>query len=90
MKIQPAKNKILLERLETTEREGIILSDTFTEKAQVCVILDVGEEVNKYQAGDQVVISRWVSGDIELDGKTFTFVEQDDILGKIIKEDDAA
>jgi len=92
MNIQPIGRRVLVERLEPEEikKGGIIIPDTAKEKPQQAKVIAVAkpgkdEEPMQVKKGDKILFSKYAGAEIEMDGKEYLMMQEDDILG-IIKE----
>ena len=92
MKIQPIGRRVLVERLEPEEikKGGIIIPDTAKEKPQQGKVIAVAkpgkdEEPMQVKKGDKILFGKYAGTEIEMDGKEYLMMQEDDILG-IIKE----
>jgi chaperonin GroES len=91
MKVVPLNDKILLERIEaeTTTSGGILLPDTAKEKPKQGKVIAVGEgkvldggKRSSFQVkiGDRVLFSAYSGNEIEVEGKDYLIVTEDDLL----------
>lgn len=90
MIIKPTEDRVLIKMTEAEEttKSGIILAGTAKEKPQIGEIIEVGpgglvdgKEVKMYvQKGQKVLISKYSSNDVKIDGVEYSFVRQSDIL----------
>lgn len=92
MKIKPLGDRILVQRLEEEEikKGGIIIPDTAKEKPMQAKVIAVGTgkkdengktipfEVSK---GDKILVGKYAGTDIELDGKEYLILREEDVLG---------
>lgn len=92
MKIQPIGRRVLVERLEPEEikKGGIIIPDTAKEKPQQGKVIAVAkpgkeEEPMQVKKGDKILFGKYAGTEIEMGGKEYLMMQEDDILG-IIKE----
>ncbi len=92
MKIQPIGRRVLVERLEPEEvkKGGIIIPDTVKEKPQQGKVIAVAkpgkdEEPIQVKKGDKILFSKYAGTEIEMDGKEYLMMQEDDILA-VIKE----
>jgi chaperonin GroES len=94
MKVIPLNDKIVVERLEADEKTagGIVLPDTAKEKPKQGRVLKLGEgkllETNKRSAfqvkeGDRVLFTSYAGTEVNVDGKEFLIMTEDDILAVI-------
>ena len=90
MTIKPTEDRVLIKMTEAEEttKSGIILAGAAKEKPQIDEIIEVGpgglvdgKEVKMYvQKGQKVLISKYSSNDVKIDGVEYSFVRQSDIL----------
>ncbi|MBQ8787753.1 MAG: co-chaperone GroES [Oscillospiraceae bacterium] len=90
MIIKPTEDRVLIKMTEAEEttKSGIILAGAAKEKPQIGEIIEVGpgglvdgKEVKMYvQKGQKVLISKYSSNDVKIDGVEYSFVRQSDIL----------
>ena len=92
MKIKPLNDRILVARLEEEQKSagGIIIPDTAKEKPQEGKVVEAGpgklDDSGKripmqVKKGDRVLFSKYAGNDVKIDGKEYTFMREDDILG---------
>ena len=90
MKLKPMADNVLLKQHEAAETSvgGIILAAANKEKPAIYEVVSVGpgtkDVVMEIQAGDKVVVSKFVGTEIKLDGIDYKFVKQDDILAVVL------
>ena len=89
MKLKPMADNILLKAAEAQETtaSGIILATTTKEKPAIYEVVSVGpgtkDVTMTINAGDRVVVSKFVGTDITLDKVDYKFVKQDEILAVV-------
>jgi len=89
MKLKPMADNILLKQQESAETtvSGIILATTTKEKPAIYEVVAVGPGTKDVQmtlnAGDKVVVSKFVGTDITLDKVDYKFVKQDEVLAVV-------
>ena len=89
MKLKPMADNVLLKQYEAAETtvSGIILATTNKEKPAIYEVVAVGpgtkDVAMNVQAGDKVVVGKFVGTDITLDKVEYKFVKQDDILAVV-------
>ena len=89
MKLKPMADNVLLRQQESAETtvSGIILATTTKEKPAIYEVVAVGPGTKDVQmtlnAGDKVVVSKFVGTDITLDKVDYKFVKQDDCLAVV-------
>lgn len=94
MKIKPLHDKILVERIEATEKTkgGIIIPETAKEKPQEGKVIAVGSgrvgedgkvfplEVKK---GDKVLFSKYGATEITIEGDEYLILDENEVLAII-------
>jgi len=89
MKLKPMADNVLLKQHEAPEAtvSGIILATTSKEKPLIYEVVAVGpgtkDVTMSVQAGEKVVVGKFVGTDITLDKVEYKFVKQDDILAVV-------
>ena len=89
MKLKPMADNVLLRQHEEAEQNfgGIILATSTKEKPAIYEVVAVGPGTKDVEmvlnAGDKVVVSKFVGTEIKLDGIDYKFVKQDDILAVV-------
>ena len=89
MKLKPMADNVLLkahEQAETTV-SGIVLATTNKEKPAIFEIVSVGpgtkDVTMTVEAGQKVVVGKFVGTDVTIDKEDYKFVKQDDILAVV-------
>ena len=82
MKLRPMADNILLKAHEVAETtaSGIILTTANKEKPSIFDVVSVGPDCHDVQAGDMVIVSKFVGTDITLDKVDYKFVKQEELL----------
>ena len=89
MRLKPMADNVLLKQHEAPEAtvSGIILATTSKEKPLIYEVVAVGpgtkDVTMSVQAGEKVVVGKFVGTDITLDKVEYKFVKQDDILAVV-------
>jgi chaperonin GroES len=94
MNVVPLNEKILLERVEAEERTagGIVLPDTAREKPRQGKVLalgqgkllDNGQRASfQVKVGDRVLFSSYAGNEIDVDGKEYLIMTEDDVLAVV-------
>ena len=94
MNIVPLNDKIVVQRLEADEKTagGIILPDTAKEKPKQGKILSLGEgklldsgkrASFQVKAGDRVLFTSYAGSEVNVDGKEYLVMTEDDILAVV-------
>jgi len=94
MKIRPLDNGVVIKQLEAKEKTagGIFLPEAAKEKPMIGKIIATGPgktndngtvTAMSVKKGDQVLYSKYMGNEIELDGEKFIILREADILGII-------
>jgi len=94
MSVRPLRDRILVERVEEQEQRigGIIIPDSAKEKPQQGRVVAVGHgRVNDkgdvfpldVKVGDTVLIGKYSGTEIKLDGKEYTILREEEVLGVV-------
>ena len=85
MKLKPMADNILLKQheAEETTTSGIILATTNKEKPAIYEVVSAGPDVKEIKVGDKVIVSKFIGGDIKLDGVEYKFVKLEDVLALV-------
>ncbi len=92
MKFRPLHDRVLLRRLEQTDKTagGIIIPETAKEKPMEGEVVAVGsgsrDESGKVtpldvKAGDRVLFTKWSGTEVQLDGEELLVMKESDIMG---------
>ena len=90
MKLKPMADNVLLKQHEAAEASigGIILATSTKEKPAIYEVVAVGpgtkDVTMTLNAGDKVVVSKFVGTDVTLDKVDYKFVKQDEVLAVVI------
>ena len=96
MKLVPLDDRVVIKQSEAEEKTsgGIILPDTAKEKPQRGKVVAVGpgKMTDKGQRsemtvkkGDEVIYSKYIGNDVEIEGVKYVILHENDILGIIEK-----
>ena len=91
MTIKPLHDRVLVKRKdpETQSRGGLFLPESAQKKSHLAEVVAVGTgrigkngEVTplKVETGTTVLLSDWTGDEVKVDGETFLFVREKDIL----------
>jgi len=95
MRIKPLYDKIVVERFEEKEEKtpsGIIIPDTAKEKPQFGKVVAVGPgrlldngdlKPLSVKEGDVVLFNKYAGNEVEVDGKTYLVMSEDEVLAVI-------
>ena len=89
MKLKPMADNVLLKANEEKEMtaSGIILATTNKEKPAIYEVVSVGpgtkDVTMTVEAGQKVVVGKFVGTDVTIDKVEYKFVKQDDILAVV-------
>lgn len=90
--IQPVGDRVLIEYAADKEqiRGGVIIPDSARERPQEATVIALGTgRKDKHgvvipfevRVGDAVLVAKYGGAEVKLDGRTFTLVREDEILG---------
>ncbi|HTK86011.1 MAG TPA: co-chaperone GroES [Patescibacteria group bacterium] len=96
MKFRPLHDRVLVRRLEQSEKTagGIIIPDTAKEKPAEGEIVAVGSGVRDehgklvpldVKAGDLVLFSKWAGTEVTIDGEELLVMKESDVMGILDK-----
>jgi chaperonin GroES len=96
MKLVPLDDRIVVKQSEAEEKTvgGIILPDTAKEKPQRGKIIAVGpgkmqdngkRSEMSIKKGDEVIYTKYMGNDIQIDGEKYVILHENDVLGIIEK-----
>ena len=94
MKLRPLHDRILVERVEETEKTkgGIIIPDSAKEKPAEGKVIAVGKgrvgDDGKLVAldikkGDRILFGKYGGTEVKIDGEEYLIMREDDVLGVI-------
>jgi chaperonin GroES len=94
MKLKPLHDRVLIRRIEGTEKtkSGIIIPDTAKEKPQEGEVIAVGtgkrDEQGKVHAlevkkGDRVLFGKYSGNEVKIEGEEYVILREEEILGVI-------
>ncbi len=91
MKLKPIADNIIVERLEAEQKKGgIIIPDSAKEKPKQGKVVAVGKGGRdkdgkpiplNVKKGDKVVFTSYAGTDVEIDGKEYVIMREEDVLG---------
>jgi len=96
MKLRPLDDRVVIKQSEAEDKTagGIILPDTAKEKPQIGKIISVGpgkvlddgkRGKMSVKKNDEVIYSKYIGNEIEIDGGKYVVLRESDILGIIEK-----
>ena len=94
MKFKPLQDRVLVRRVEESERSpgGIIIPDTAKEKPMQGEVIAVGpgarDESGKLvpmgvKTGDRILFGKWSGTEVKMDGEDLVIMKESDIFGVI-------
>jgi chaperonin GroES len=89
MKIRPINRKVLVKRIEEeVKKGGIIIPDTAKEKPQKGEVVEVAkvkkdDDPMQVKKGEKILFGKYAGTEIEIDGKDFLIMSEEDILAVI-------
>jgi chaperonin GroES len=92
MNIRPLQDRVIVERIDATEKSagGLFIPDTAKEKPQEGKVTAVGKGKRKddgtlipmdVKAGDRILFAKFAGNDVTVNGKEYFILRQEDILG---------
>ena len=92
MKFKPLHDRILIKRIEESEKSkgGIIIPDTAKEKPSEGEVVAVGPgTLNKdgkrnpleVKAGDKILFSKYSGDEIKIEGEDLIIIKEEDVIG---------
>jgi len=96
MKLRPLDDRVVIKQSEAEDKTagGIILPDTAKEKPQIGKIVAVGpgkilengkRSKMSVKKNDEVIYSKYIGNEVEIDGEKYVVLREGDILGIIEK-----
>jgi len=94
MKIVPLNDKLVVERLEASDKTvgGILLPDTAKEKPKEGKVLSMGEgkaldngkrAAFQVKVGDRILFTSYSGSEVTVDGKEYLVMTEDDVLAVV-------
>ena len=76
-------NRVLIEEIveDIKSSGGIILGDTKNSAQKMGKVISVGGEVEEIKVNDKVMFDNYKAFPIELDGKTYIIMEENNVIG---------
>ena len=78
--------RVLIEELveDIKSEGGIILGDTKTSAQKIGKVISVGDSVEEIKVNDKVMFDSYKSFSIDLDGKIYLIMEENNVIGVFI------
>jgi chaperonin GroES len=85
MKIKPLRDLLLIELDEVEEKtqSGILVQQGWEKTKHTATVLGVGNDVTHAKVGDRIIVNPYALLDSEHDEKTYQFMRERDILGRV-------
>ena len=101
MKIRPLYDRVVVKRVEDTEtmKGGLYIPDSAKEKPQEGEVVAIGKGKRlengtlialDVQVGDRILFGKYSGSDIKIDGEEYMIMREDEILGILYKQPEAA
>ena len=76
-------NRVLIEVIveDIKSSGGIILGDSKASAQKIGKVISIGDSVQEIGLGDKVMFDSYKSFPIELDGKTYIIMEENNVIG---------
>ncbi len=92
MNIRPLQDRVIVERIDATEKSagGLYIPDTAKEKPQEGKVTAVGKGKRKddgtvipmdVKKGDRILFAKYAGSDVTVNGKEYFIMREEDILG---------
>ncbi len=92
MNIRPLQDRVIVERVDATEKSagGLFIPDTAKEKPQEGKVTAVGKGKRKedgtvipmdVKTGDRILFAKFAGSDVTVNGKEYFIMREEDILG---------
>jgi chaperonin GroES len=79
MRIEPVTNRILVEPYEVPDKVGALhIPDSAVSRPQRGKIVSVGPDCKQARSGDEVIWSKHLGADIEVEGKKYIIMKEPD------------
>ena len=96
MKLRPLDDRVIIKQSEAEEKTagGIFLPDAAREKPQIGKVVSLGpgkvlEDGTRgkmsVKKNDEVIYAKYIGNEVEIDGKKFVIIRENDILGIVEK-----
>lgn len=89
MRLEPQFGNLLVEveeKKEVTE-SGLVIPDNATfDRPQIATVTAVGPDVSMFAPGNRVIFRRFSPDEVKIEEKTFTLLDQKDVLAKVYAE----
>jgi len=84
--VAPGKGQIFArpDEAETKTQSGILLSEKSVEKPRTAHVINVGADVDWYQADDTIVYKSYAPTELKLNNEDFILIAVEDVLGKVV------
>ncbi len=94
MKVKPLSDRLLVKRIEETEKRssGIIIPDSAKEKPMQGKVISVGagrtgkdgkKVAMEVKAGDKILFGKYAGTEIKIDNQEHVILKEDEVLGII-------
>lgn len=61
-------------------KSGLIIPDATEKRLEKGKVVNIGSEVNEVKKGDTVIFKQFSADTVELEGKEYSFIKEEDIL----------
>ena len=80
--LQPLAKRIIVKPIEFQKKQGILLLKEKT--PQTFKVVAIGDDVTKVQENDIIFLSSFSTSEIEFEGESFTLVNEENVIAKVI------
>ena len=84
MKIKPLNRNVLvlIEKKSEMTKSGIIVASADDPRSEKAKVIAVDKEVKSIQKGDTIYFKSYTLSEVEIDGKLYGFIKEDEILAR--------
>ncbi len=80
--LQPLAKRILIKPIESQKKQSVLILKDQT--PQTFKVIAIGDEVKKVNIDDTIFLASYSTSEITFEGETFTLVNEDNIIAKVI------
>ena len=75
---------VLVERKPEKTKSGLIMASVDDPRSEKAKVVEIDKEIQSVKKGDVVYFKAYSLSEIEIDGKIYGFLKEEDLLGKDI------
>lgn len=86
-RIQPLNHNVLvlIEKKPEKTKSGIIIASTEDPRSEKAKVIALDKEVKTIRIGDRICFKSYALSEVEIEGKLYGFIKEDEILAKYEK-----